>query len=148
MHGFTITDLTVDHATAPLGLTNLAPRFGWRVNATGGWFQLSWRVRVATRPELLTNRPDLWDSGIVTSGDMTSTPYAGAALASRNTCFWDVELCATDERASRSAPASWEVGVLQASDLADNAATSAVPFRPCRGQPTQVLRPQRLIEKQ
>jgi alpha-L-rhamnosidase len=49
---------------------------------------------------------------------MTSTPYAGAALASRNTCFWDVELCATGERTSRSAPASWEVGLLQASDLA------------------------------
>lgn len=136
-----IVGLNVDHAASPLGLTNLFPRFGWRVRTDRSWMQQSWRVRVATRPELLATLPDMWDSGCVASGDFRSTPYAGSPLASRSAYFWDVELCSTDGLVSRSAPASWEVGLLNAKDIvAQFIGLKRPPYETLDHRPTPYLR--------
>jgi alpha-L-rhamnosidase len=73
-------------------ITNPRPDFGWIVNSPrAGDSQKAWQIMVASRPELLrAGKPDLWDSGVVRSGDSINVPYAGKALAPNSSYWWKV----------------------------------------------------------
>jgi alpha-L-rhamnosidase len=66
---------------------------------------------------LLGGQVDLWDTGKILSGTSIQHPYQGTPLASRKRCVWRVRVWDTDDQVTDySEPATWEMGLLEASD--------------------------------
>lgn len=102
----------------PLGLETPAPRLSWRLQgARRGLRQTAYRVRVASSVAALhAGGADLWDSGRVESGASTGVAYAGAPLRSRQRCHWQVTVWDDAGAQAESAPAFWEMGLLEPAD--------------------------------
>jgi alpha-L-rhamnosidase len=116
--GLTITAPEVNGASDPLGIDDSTPRFTWRLASDRrGVMQTSYRVLVASRPELLSQGTgDVWDSGPVASAEPWAT-YAGPALRSRARYVWSVRVTATPAGITASSPPAWfETAFLQASE--------------------------------
>src|SRR5687767_11366673 len=92
----TVVGLETDAAAEPLGIDDRAPRLSWQLeSAQRAVLQASYRVLVATRPELLSGgRADVWDSGETPSGEPWVI-YRGKPLASRTRYFWTVRVRTT-----------------------------------------------------
>jgi hypothetical protein len=99
------SSLQTDGLTNPLGLADDKPRFSWRLqSSTRNDNQTAYQVQVASTSQL-GSRPDLWDSGEVSSSDI-SVLYGGRQLQSRDVGWWRVR--AWD---SRGQPSPWsEIG--------------------------------------
>jgi alpha-L-rhamnosidase len=102
----------------PIGFYDATPTFSWQLPADGsGKSQSAYRLSVASAERLLGTRPDIWDSGKVTSDRSVWVPYAGRTLVSGQKVFWRVKFW--DERGRESewsAPATFELGLLENSD--------------------------------
>lgn len=112
------THLETDAATDPLGIDYRAPRLSWRLeSARRGVVQSTYRILVASRPELLREgRADVWDSKEITSGEPWAL-YHGKPLASRTRYYWTVRAHATNGLASGWArAASFETAYLDSTD--------------------------------
>lgn len=105
--------LAVGDITAP------ALRLSWSLESPGairGVRQLGYEIRVATSPQLLAAKPNLWSSAKVVSSEMNAI-YAGRPLPAGVPVFWQVRtwqssLGHTGARASNwSAPASFTTGL-------------------------------------
>ena len=112
-----VSDPTVEYVRHPLGLDTPRPRLSWPlVSDRPGRTQSAYQIRVATTPRLLS-RPDVWDSGKVTSSESVLVPYAGPALTARTRYSWSVRVWDDDGKVSAwSAPSWWETGLTDASD--------------------------------
>ena len=112
-----VTGPTVEYVRHPLGLDTPRPRLSWPlVSDRPGRTQSAYQIRVATAPRLLA-RPDVWDSGKVTSSESVLVPYAGPALTARTRYSWSVRVWDDDGKVSAwSAPSWWETGLMDASD--------------------------------
>jgi alpha-L-rhamnosidase len=113
---FSIERLETNADSQPLGLDDPAPRMSWALASTArGVGQTSYRVRVATRPELLrAGSADVWDSGIIQSAEPWAR-YAGPPLAPRTRYHWSVEVAAGGPAVA--SPAAWfETALLRAVD--------------------------------
>jgi alpha-L-rhamnosidase len=114
--------LRCEYLVNPIGIDVVNPRFDWVLDAPASaprnLSQAAWQILVASTPELLSkDQGDLWDSGKVTSGDTTGIAYAGAALTSREACYWKVRAWDSLGNATAwSQPASWEMGLLKPDD--------------------------------
>ncbi|MCC7408251.1 MAG: family 78 glycoside hydrolase catalytic domain [Phycisphaeraceae bacterium] len=115
--------LLCEYAVNPLGIDVTRPRLSWRLEADAEGsrkapVQTAYRVRVASSEEQLIQaieggKADLWDSGIVRSGQTLHVEYAGRKLRSGQRCWWSVEVWADEQEASAlSWPAWWEMGLL------------------------------------
>jgi len=117
------TDLLCEHFSRPLGVETLRPGLSWRIVGSGrGLRQGAYRILVASSPEkLAADVGDLWDTGRVQSDQSLHVPYAGTPLRSRQRCYWKVAVW--DHKGAGGAfskPASWEMGLLNASDWKGN----------------------------
>ena len=115
----TATQLRCEYLVNPLGIETTAPRLTWRMeSAERGQKQTAYRLLVASGEEKLAqNEGDLWDTGKVASDQTVNIPYAGKPLASRQACFWKVQIWDKDGKpASWSAPARWSMGLLKPDD--------------------------------
>ena len=116
------TYLRCEYLRNPLGIDVAKPRMDWTFTGFGdlprNLAQTSYRILVASSPQILArDQGDLWDSGEVQSAETTGISYAGAALKSREGCFWKVRI--TDSLGKQSAwsqPAMWEMGLLNPED--------------------------------
>lgn len=111
--------LTTEHLVNPLGIDARAPRFGWQLDASGtDRGQSAYQIVVASTPRrLFRSRPDLWDSGKVTSSEQSAQVYAGPPLRARTRYHWAVR--AWDERGRPgpwSRPAWFETALLSEDD--------------------------------
>jgi alpha-L-rhamnosidase len=108
-------ELRCNHLTNPLGQHDTTPRLGWRLHAGDrrGARQTAYRLTVSTSRN---GSADLWDSGWVKSDATSGIAYAGKALASRQRAWWRVEVRDESGHATASAPAFWEMGLLNPSD--------------------------------
>ncbi|MFJ9030586.1 alpha-L-rhamnosidase [Streptomyces sp. NPDC102274] len=115
--GARVTEPTVEYVRHPLGLDTPRPRLSWPVVADRpAQRQSAYQIQVATTPERLA-RPDVWDSGRITSSQSVLVPYAGPALKARTRYHWSVRVWDADGSASAwSAPSWWETGLTDASD--------------------------------
>jgi alpha-L-rhamnosidase len=117
--GLRVGSLTCEYLTNPEGIAEPQPRLGW-IGESGerGQKQTAFRVLVASSAEKLAkDTGDLWDSGKVASSQSIHVNYVGAALKSRQECFWKV--CVWDKDGKRSGwsqPARWSMGLLQPTD--------------------------------
>ena len=100
--------LETEDAIEPLGIDARAPRLRWRLASTRrGVLQTSYRILVASRPELLREgRADVWDSK-ETDGTEPWATYAGGPLAARTRYFWTVRARASNGLTSAWARPSW-----------------------------------------
>jgi alpha-L-rhamnosidase len=111
------TALQVDNLTNPLGIDDVTPQLQWQLPTAGPVAQQqSYQVRAASDPSLL-DRPDLWDSGRVASGESAGITWGGPALTSREQVTWQVRTWGPDGTVSAwSAPARFEMGLLRPAD--------------------------------
>ncbi|HEY4414987.1 MAG TPA: family 78 glycoside hydrolase catalytic domain [Verrucomicrobiae bacterium] len=122
-------ELHCEYLANPIGIDVVQPRLSW-VLALGkpSWFanrgesrdraQTAYHILVASSAEkLAANQGDLWDSGKVDSDATAQIVYAGAALKSRQPCFWKVEIWDEQHRKSVwSETATWDMGLLEPHD--------------------------------
>jgi alpha-L-rhamnosidase len=118
--------LRCEYLVAPLGIDAEKPQLSWILadmesGSTRGLRQTAYQILVASTPELLAkNTGDLWDSGKVTSSQTSHIDYAGTPLASRQQCFWKVNVWvnspSTEPKSCWSKPAQWEMGLLTPAD--------------------------------
>jgi len=104
--------LKTDYAAEPLGLDDAAPRLMWSVPAGE---PTAHEVKVAASAQELSQGKLIWDSGKV-AGDAVSGTYSGPALASRARYYWTVRTWTGAYASAWSAPAFWEMGLLQPAD--------------------------------
>ena len=113
-----LTHLTTDAAANPLGIDTRAPRLAWRLSSeVPGVRQTAVRVIVSSRPDLLAaERPDVWDTGRVVSGDPWVS-YGGPGLAPRTRYYWSARAWTGDGAPTPwSEPAWFETGLLAPTD--------------------------------
>ncbi len=114
-----VEKLRCEYHSQPLGLDISQPRLSWNlVSHERGVVQTGYRILVASTAERLSkNLGDLWDSGHVVDHRTLHIVYAGRPLESRQPAFWKVMVWDQENRPSAwSAPASWEMGLLNGSD--------------------------------
>jgi len=140
------TGLRTEYLVSPRGIMTATPRLSWRLSGDGhDRRQTAYQIRVATNPKSLKqDKPDLWDSGKVSSDLHPAVRYTGAPLTSGVSAYWHVRIW--DENDTPSAWSSthmWQQG-LNESDWA-NAAWIAFPTPKDAGelsQPVAMLRHQ------
>jgi alpha-L-rhamnosidase len=138
----TPTGLRVEYATNPLGIDAATPRLSWRSESdVRGAKQTAYRVQTAaSEPDLEAGR-FLWDSGRVDSDRSLFLPYGGPALASGQRVVWRVRVWDGEGEASAwSAPAWWEMGLLDASDWTAAWIKPAGPVDTAAARPAPMLR--------
>jgi alpha-L-rhamnosidase len=114
--------LRCEYLVNPPGIDVAQPRLGWILtgasNVPRNLSQRSYRILVASSPDILSHdQGDLWDSSQVQSDETAHIPYAGAALKSRETCYWKVQVTDSLGQMSAWSPvASWEMGLLNPED--------------------------------
>ncbi|MBI5387212.1 MAG: family 78 glycoside hydrolase catalytic domain [Verrucomicrobia bacterium] len=117
--GLTAIALRTEYLVNPAGIEETAPRLTWRVESDQrGQKQTAYRLLVATsEARLAANDGELWDTGKVASDQTVNIAYAGKPLASRQQCFWKVQVWDKDGQAAPwSAPARWSMGLLKPAD--------------------------------
>jgi alpha-L-rhamnosidase len=99
---------TVERRSNPLGIDAAQPRFAWRVSGDGP---------AARQSACQVQVQDVWDSGRREGAESTYVRYEGPPLESRTTRSWRVRVWDGNGEASEwSAPASFEMGLLEPSD--------------------------------
>lgn len=117
-HSLAVVRVETNASASPLGIDDPAPRLSWVLRGAGrGIVQTSYRVLVASRPELLREgRADVWDSGQVQSADPWAR-YGGPALRPRTRYHWSVRVSGAGEQMSDwSRPAWFETAFFRATD--------------------------------
>ncbi|GAA4083100.1 glycoside hydrolase family 78 protein [Actinomadura miaoliensis] len=116
--GVRVDQTRTEHGDRPLGIDAPRPRLSWRLgSAARGQAQTAYQIRVATDPGRL-GRPDVWDSGKVSSSQSVLVPYGGPALKARTRYHWTVRVWDVHGRPSPwSKPTWWETGLLDGATL-------------------------------
>ncbi len=113
--------LRCEYHDNPIGLDQTQPRLSWQINEpqqARNVVQSAYQIQVAgSLQNLEWDKADLWDSGKVLSAENTHIVYAGAALTSRQRCYWRVRTWnGNDESSPWSQISFWEMGLLQQAD--------------------------------
>lgn len=116
-----VIGLQCEYLNEPLGLDVMAPRFSWKLTDKSnarGQKQTAFQVLVASSKSLLDkNKGDIWNSGIITSGQSVLIDYKGTALTSNQVCYWKVRAYDIDKKASAwSLPTRFSMGLLSPGD--------------------------------
>jgi alpha-L-rhamnosidase len=102
----------------PIGLYDNEPSFSWKLPVSENIkSQTAYRVVVASDPQLLPKRADLWDSGEVDSDQSVWVKYNGTPLESRQKAYWQVMF--RDQAGKKSAwseVGNFELGLLNNND--------------------------------
>jgi alpha-L-rhamnosidase len=114
-----VFNLRTEYKENPLGMDSPQPRLSWQIQGEGrGIEQSSYQVRVArSEREVRAGESLIWDSGRVDSDESVHRLYAGPSLQSTRRYWWQVRVWDRKGMVSDwSAPAYWEMGLLQPSD--------------------------------
>ncbi len=106
--------LLTENKPDPLGIDAAQPRFSWQLDAAGrrNVAQAAYELAVQTE-----EGQKLWTTGKMTSPQSVLVKYNGPALASGKRYTWQVRVWDNMGNASEwSTPATWQMGLLQASD--------------------------------
>ena len=116
--GAQVKDLTVEGRTELPGSDILQPRLSWKLGGEErDVMQTAYQVLVASTEENLKNNVgDLWDSKLVQDGNSLNIRYAGKPFSSYQSCYWKVKVVTNKGKESWSAPAFWNIGLLDSSD--------------------------------
>ena len=98
----------------PLGFYDATPTFSWKLPASENVkSQKAYQIVAATKPNLLPNNADLWNSKKENSSQSTWVKYKGEPLQSRQKVYWQVKYWNQDKQESEwSAINNFELGLL------------------------------------
>ena len=108
------TALTCEALLQPMGVDAERPMLAWKLqDSRTGAKQTAYRVEVASRLQLLeAGKPDVWDSGRITSAQSAGIAYGGPALAPETRYFWRVQAWDQSNKPyPQSAATWWETGL-------------------------------------
>jgi len=114
-----ITGLTCEYLTNPLGIDETKPRLSWKLESDKrGQKETAYHILVASSQEKLAkDEGDFWDTGKIESNQSMHIDYDGKQLQSRMECFWKVRVWDKDGKLSAwSEPAYWSMGLLEKED--------------------------------
>lgn len=114
-----VTGSTCDWQSNPLGIDVPQPDLGWTMESSRrGETQTAYQILAASDVALLsTGKPDLWDSGKVSSGESIGIRYAGKPLASGQRVWWQVRAWDAEGNPGPYGEAQWwEMGLLSQND--------------------------------
>ena len=108
----TLTDLTCEHLTNPIGINEKQPRFSWKIaSEKRNLRQVAYEIRVATSPDF-SAKSIMWASSKVAS-DASILQACKGVLTSRERYYWQVSVWTTDGQISGWSPtAFFETGFL------------------------------------
>lgn len=114
----TITKLTCEYRTNPLGIDVTTPRFAWQLQTDRrGAKQTAYRIFAASQENLLREgKADVWDSDKQDSDQSVQVPYGGKKLSSRQRVYWKVTVWDETGAANESETAWFEMGLLKRSE--------------------------------
>jgi len=113
-----VIHLHCEYAVNPVGIDVRQPRLGWKLQAARrGARQHAYQLVVAASADDLQAERWLWDAGRLVSDQTAHHVYAGPALVARQRYWWQVRVWDEAGHPSAwSAPAFWEMGLLDAAD--------------------------------
>lgn len=115
----TISHLTCEYASDPLGIGTSIPRFSWQLtHPQRSQRQTAYRIVATLDPEPTPRSPNLlWDSGKVAGADSVAVEWGAQPLASRLRVYWRVRCWDAQDRASDWSPTAWfETALLDSHD--------------------------------
>lgn len=107
-----ITGLTCEHRTNPVGIENAQPRFSWKlVSNSRNVLQTAYALQIATDPNF-SKTSLVWASGKSDNTGSILQPYQGLALQNTKRYYWQVKVWDNQGQESAwSAPAFFETGL-------------------------------------
>jgi alpha-L-rhamnosidase len=113
-----VTDTRCEYREQPLGIDVRLPRLSWKLRSSQrGARQQAYRIVCAPSEDSLEATGELlWDSGRVASDQSHLVAYGGPALRSGQRVSWRVTVWDESGAEATSAPAWWEMGLLERSD--------------------------------
>src|SRR5262245_44763904 len=114
----TISHLTCEYQTNPLGIDVLRPLLSWQLQSNErGTRQTAYQILVASsETDLKSSALLLWDSRKVESDQSIHVPYSGSSLISSQRVYWKVRVWDETGEATESSTAWWEMGLLERTD--------------------------------
>ncbi|NRD23045.1 family 78 glycoside hydrolase catalytic domain [Winogradskyella litoriviva] len=113
------TDLTISEGFKnPIGFYDANPTFSWKLPVSeSNKSQSAYHIVAASKPDLLPDNADLWDSEKQTSEQSTWITYGGKPLESRQKVYWQVKYWNQNGDSSKwSETNHFELGLLNNSD--------------------------------
>ncbi len=137
-----ISDLRCEYKTNPMGIDEMHPRLSWKLTSNArSAIQTAYQIRVASSERGLRRSSRLiWDSGKVQTDQSVHIAYAGPPLTSKQHYYWQVKIWSSTGESEWSAPAFWEMGLLNASDWQAQWITPNWEEDPETSQPSPLLR--------
>ena len=113
----TVTALSCEHKTDPVGIDTPAPRLSWKLQTTTrNQKQTAYQIKVATSATF-DKKSLVWDSNKKTAATSVLLPYEGTTLRSGTRYFWQVKIWdGQGVESAWSAVSFWEMSLLTASD--------------------------------
>lgn len=113
-----VTDLQTEMLKNPVGLTTISPRFSWKlISKKKNVIQTSYHIIVSSSLEKLNcGHGDIWDSGMVDSGESLYIPFDGKSLESNSEYWWKVQVVTSSGISKWSAPAYWSMGLMNSDE--------------------------------
>ena len=100
----------------PLGFYDASPTFSWKL-PNNVKYQTAYAIVAASSPELLPDKPDIWQSKKTSSENSIFNPYEGQNLGSRQKIYWQIMYWDEHDQPSNwSETAYFELGLLRNSD--------------------------------
>ena len=144
-----VTYLRCEYKVDPLGIDVMHPRLSWQILATErGVIQGAFQIQVAESvQDLRAGRSLVWDTGRTVSDASIHLVYDGTRLESGKRYYWHVRIWDHQGTASTySAPAFWEMGLLDPSDWQADWITPDLDEDRSTSQPAPMLRSTFIVE--
>ena len=146
----TISHLTCEYRTNPLGIDVLQPRLSWQMQSDQrGVRQTAYQILAAPAETSSDGSTGLlWNSGKIESDQSVHVPYSGPSLASGQRVYWKVRVWDEIGREVESSSTWWEMGLLERTDW--EAQWIGAPFwgGPRTASPAPYLRKEFTLQKQ
>lgn len=150
MPATTLSHLTCEYRTNPLGIDVLQPRLSWQIQSEQrGARQIAYQILVAFSETSLESAQELlWDSGRVATDQSIHVHYRGPALVSGQRVQWKVRVWNEVGEEIESPSAWWEMGLLEQSDWMAQWIGSPFYGGPRTSSPAPYLRKEFTLQKQ
>jgi alpha-L-rhamnosidase len=134
-----VRELVSEYRTNPLGIDVQKPRLSWKIVSNAeNLVQSAYEIKVTDQSP---NGKLLWTSGKVSSDQSVNVIYEGPALKSMQRAYWQVRIWDNKGKAtSWSAPAWWEMGLLDAASWKASWITMAGESELKGSKPSQYFR--------